>query len=277
MVGFFEGGEKAGKAAQESLDFVRDRLKREGIEGPRGEQIVYEFSEVKLMAPVPRPNIVWDAMVFLEHFRENWEKRGWEVPEVFYDWPCYATQSGSVVAGTGDPIFKPRYTEQLDFELELGLYIGRRGINIREAEAEAYIAGFTVFNDVSARDVQFREQQMRMGPAKGKNFVNGSIMGPCLVTPDEIDYNNLRMIARINEEVVADDNSREMYHKFPTIIARISAEAYLHPGDFIASGTCPHGTTHASSLGRWLQPGDVVELEIEGIGRIRNEVMKRME
>ena len=103
---------------------------------------------------------------------------------------------------------------------------------------------------------------MHMGPAKGKNFENGSIMGPCLVTPDEIDYNNLRMIAIVNGEVVADDNSKKMYQKFPKIVSRISAEVYLHPGDFIASGTCPHGTTHASTLGRWLQPGDVVELEI---------------
>lgn len=277
MVKFFEGGEKARKAAVESLDFINDQQKKEKAEGPQGEQIVYEFSEVKLTAPVPRPNVVWDCLVFLEHFRENWQKRGWEVPEVFYDWPCYATQSGSVVAGTGDPILMPRYTKELDFELELGLYIGKKGINIQEDEAENHIAGFTIFNDVSARDVQFREQQMRMGPAKGKNFENGSIMGPCLVTPDEVDYNNLKMIARVNGQMVTDDNSKEMYHKFPKIIARISEEAYLYPGDFIGSGTCPHGTTHASTLGRWLQPGDVVEMEIEGIGLIRNEVVRREE
>ena len=149
----------------------------------------------------------------------------------------------------------PRYTEQLDFELEMGIYIGKRGIDIPEGNAEDYIAGFTVFNDVSARDVQYEEMQLRLGPAKGKNFEHGSIMGPCMVTPDEIDYNNLRMIARVNGEVVADDNSRDMYHKFPTIVARISEEEYLYPGDFIASGTSPCGTTHASKLGRWLQPG----------------------
>ena len=111
-------------------------------------------------------------------------------------------------------------TKQLDFELELGLYIGRKGINIEEADADLYIAGFTVFNDVSARDVQMDEQQMRMGPSKGKNFEHSSIMGPCLVTLDELDYNNLRMIARVNGKVVADDSSKDMYHKFPRIIAQ---------------------------------------------------------
>ncbi|MCK5551501.1 MAG: fumarylacetoacetate hydrolase family protein [Deltaproteobacteria bacterium] len=276
MVKYLEGGERSKKVAVESLEFVRDRLAKKGkIAGPNGEQIVYSFDEIKLMAPVPRPNIVRDCMVFLEHFRERWEQKGWRVPEVFYKWPCYATQSGAVVAGTGDPILMPRYTEQLDFELEMGIYIGKRGIDIPEGNAEDYIAGFTVFNDVSARDVQYEEMQMRLGPAKGKNFEHGSIMGPCMVTPDEIDYNNLRMIARVNGEVVADDNSRDMYHKFPTIVARISEDEYLYPGDFIASGTSPCGTTHASKLGRWLQPGDVVELEIEGIGVIRNEVVKK--
>jgi len=276
MVKYLEGGERSKKAAIQSLEFVKDRLKTERqMVGPKGEQIIYEFSEVKLMAPVPRPNIVRDCMVFLEHFRERWEERGWGIPQVFYKWPCYATQSGSIVAGTGDPIVIPPYTKQLDYELELGLYIGKTGINIPEKEAEDYIAGFTIFNDVSARDVQSEETQMRLGPAKGKNFEHGSIMGPCLVTPDEIDYNNLRMTARVNGEVVADDNSRDMYHKFPKIIAHISQEEYLRTGDFIASGTSPHGSIRESNLGRWLQPGDVIEMEIEGIGIIRNQVVER--
>jgi 2-keto-4-pentenoate hydratase/2-oxohepta-3-ene-1,7-dioic acid hydratase in catechol pathway len=275
MVKFFEGGEKSKNMARESLHFVQTKLQKEGkIGGPNGEQVVYTFNEVKLMAPVPRPNIVWDCMVFLEHFRERWAKRGLTVPDVFYKYPCYATQSGAIVAATGDPIWIPRYTQQLDFELEMGLYIGKKGINIREEEAEQYIAGFTVFSDVSARDMQREEQGMNMGPAKGKNFEHGSIMGPCLVTLDEFDYNNAKMIVRINGQLMAEDNSKDMYHKFPKIIARISEEEYLYPGDFIASGTCPHGTAQ-DTLKRWLQPGDVLDLEIEGIGRIRNEVIRR--
>lgn len=276
MVRYFEGGDRAKKTVVDILEFIKSNLKNpEKIRAPHRERIIYEFDEVKLMAPVPRPNIIWDCMVFLEHFKGRWAKRGWEIPEVFYNWPCWNTQCGAVVAGTNDPIYMPRYTSQLDFELELGLYIGKKGIDIKEEEAEDFIAGFTVFNDVSARDVQLEEMKMHLGPGKGKNFENGSIMGPCLVTPDEIDYNNLRMIARINGEVVTDDISKDMYHKFPKIISRISEEEYLYPGDFVASGTSPHGTAFESKLGRWLQIGDIVEMEIEGIGVIRNEVVKR--
>jgi 2-keto-4-pentenoate hydratase/2-oxohepta-3-ene-1,7-dioic acid hydratase in catechol pathway len=275
MVRYLERGPQARKLTANILTYIREQTARNReVRAPDGERVIFEFSEVKLMAPVPRPNLVRDCMVFLEHFRENWARRGIEIPDVFYRRPCWATQSGAVVVATGDPIIIPRYTKQLDFELELGLYIGRKGINITETDADSYIAGFTVFNDVSARDVQMDEQQMRLGPSKGKNFEHSSIMGPCLVTPDELDYNNLRMIARVNGEVVADDSSKDMYHKFPRIIAQISEEEYVYPGDFIASGTSPCGTTHASTLKRWLVPGDVVELEIEGIGAIRNEVVR---
>ncbi|HEX9977329.1 MAG TPA: fumarylacetoacetate hydrolase family protein, partial [Acidimicrobiia bacterium] len=156
---------------------------------------------------------------------------------------------------------------------EFGAYIGKKGINITTDEAEAHIAGFTIYNDVSARDVQFREMEMMLGPAKGKNFEGANIMGPCMVTLDEIDYNDLRMIARINGDVIVDDNSSAMYHKFPRIIEWISQEEWLYPGDFIASGTCDHGTCQMSTLKRWLEVGDVLEIEIVGIGVIRNEVV----
>ncbi len=273
MVKFFEGGEESRKLITGCVQFVRDSLKKKSeCVGPRKEQIVYDFSQIKLMAPVPRPNIIRDCMVFLEHFRENWAKRGWVIPEAFQQRPFYNIQSGTTVAATGDPVWMPRYTEQFDFEMEFGLYIGRKGINIPEERAKDYIAGFTIYNDFSARDVQAAEMQMRLGPTKGKNFEHSNIMGPCLVTPDELDYDNLRMIARVNGDVIADDNSKDMYHKFPKIISFISEEEYLYPGDFIASGTSPHGTTHASTLKRWLKPGDIVEIEIERIGIIRNEV-----
>ena len=276
MVEYLQRGKQTKLLAENIGAFVGNRIEQgHEVRAPGGEPVLFDFSEVKLMAPVPKPNIVRDCMVFLEHFRENWARRGIDVPDVFYRRPCWATQSGAVVAATGDEIYMPRYTKQLDFELELGLYIGRKGINIPESEAESHIAGFTVFNDVSARDVQMDEQQMRMGPSKGKNFEHGSIMGPCLGTLDELDYNNLRMVARVNGEVVTDDTSKDMYHKFPKIIAQMSEEEYLYPGDFIASGTSPCGTAMTSALKRWLVPGDIVELEIEGIGAIRNKVVQR--
>ena len=284
MVSFLSRGDKAGRAVAESLGFLAARPGEGAVAGPGGRRIVYGFDEVRLLAPVPRPPVIRDASAFLGHVRFGKEcvSGARDIadvppdapgPETFYKLPPYFHQSGATVAGPNDPIVKPRFTEQLDFEFEFGVYIGRKGINIPADQAPEYIAGYTVYNDVSARDVQFQEMQLYLGPAKGKNFEGANIMGPCLVTPDEIDADNLRMVARVNGEVVVDDHSSGMYHKFPRIIEFISQEEYLHPGDFIASGTCDHGTCMTSTLKRWLQVGDVVELEMEGIGIIRNEVV----
>ena len=284
MIGYLTRGEKAQRVVAESLRFVADRAGEGELSAPGGARVVYGFDEVRLLAPVPRPPVIRDASAFLGHVRFGKEcvsgaRSIADVPpdspgpEMFHKLPPYFHQSGATVAGPYDPIVKPRFTEQLDFEFEFGVYIGRKGINISQDEAPGYIAGYTIYNDVSARDVQFEEMQLYLGPAKGKNFEGANIMGPCLVTPDEIDPDDLRMVARVNGEVVVDDHSSGMYHKFPRIIEFISQEEYLYPGDFIASGTCDHGTCMTSTLQRWLQPGDVVELEMEGIGVIHNEVV----
>lgn len=284
MIGFLARGEKARRAVAQSLELVGEAMGGDDVLCPGCRRIGYDFDEVHLLAPVPRPPVIRDASAFLGHIRFGKECVSGDrpiadvdpnapAPEVFRELPPYFHQSGATVAGPHDPIVQPRFTEQLDFEFEFGVYIGRRGINISREEAPEYIAGYTIYNDISARDVQFREMQLYLGPAKGKNFEGANIMGPCLVTPDEIDPYNLRMVARVNGEVVVDDHSSGMTHRFPRIIEFISQEEYLHPGDFIASGTCDHGTCMTSTLQRWLQPGDVVELEMEGIGVIRNEVV----
>ncbi len=284
MVAFLARGEKAQRAAAECLEFAAGWMAAEDLLEPPARPIVYGFDEVRLLAPVPRPPVIRDASAFLGHVRFGKEcvsgaRDISEVPldasgpEMFHKLPPYFHQSGATVAGPHDSIVKPRFTEQLDFEFEFGVYIGRRGINITQDEAPDYIAGYTIYNDISARDVQFQEMQLYLGPAKGKNFEGANIMGPCLVTPDEIDPYDLRMVARVNGEVVVDDHSSGMTHRFPRLIEFISQEEYLYPGDFIASGTCDHGTCMTSTLRRWLQVGDVVELEMEGIGTLRNEVV----
>jgi 2-keto-4-pentenoate hydratase/2-oxohepta-3-ene-1,7-dioic acid hydratase in catechol pathway len=265
MITFLERGPKARKAAADAMSLVAAETELP----PEVGRVIHDIGEVHLMAPVPRPNIVWDSMVFLEHVKMGRPV----IPDVFFEWPPYFAQSGAIVSGPHDPIVAPRFTEQLDFELEFGAYIGTAGINIAEEDAERHIAGFTIYNDVSARDVQFREMEMMLGPAKGKNFEGANIMGPCLVTPDELDPGDLRMVARINGEVVVDDHSSSMHYSFGRIVSWISEEQYLYPGDFIASGTCDHGTCQMSQLQRWLREGDVVEFEIEGIGVIRNQVV----
>ena len=166
----------------------------------------------------------------------------------------------------------PDYIEKFDYELEFGIYIGKEGKNISAGDAPAYIAGYTVFNDFSGRDVLSREIPL-LGPAKGKDFDRGNVMGPCLVTPDEFDpYQEHAMVGRINGEVWSQAKTSEMYWSFPKIIEYISREETLYPGDFIGSGTV--GTGSGIEHDRWLKPGDIIELEVEGIGVIRNRVQR---
>lgn len=282
MLGYLRRGEKARRAVEEALALVAQPSAEARPAG--SARVLYDFPDVRLLAPIPRPPVIRDASAFLGHVRFGKECVSGDRsiadvpadapgPAMFYELPPYFHQSGATVAGPQDLIVKPRFTKQLDFEFEFGVYIGRGGINISAEEAESHIAGYTIYNDISARDVQFREMQLYLGPAKGKNFAGANIMGPCLVTPDEIDPYNLQMVARVNGELVVDDHSSGMYHRFPRIIEFISQEEYLQPGDFIASGTCDHGTCMTSRLQRWLQPGDVVELEMEGLGVLRNRVV----
>jgi 2-keto-4-pentenoate hydratase/2-oxohepta-3-ene-1,7-dioic acid hydratase in catechol pathway len=198
---------------------------------------------------------------------------GKEISPEWFKLPNYyrGSTSPSSITGPEAVVTWPNYTQKLDFELEWGIYIGKTGKNISVAEASEYIAGYTIYNDISARDIQFRHMTMALGPAKGKDFDNSNIMGPCLVTPDEIgDPYNLRMIARVNGEVWADGNTSDMYYSFEEMISFVSQSETLHPGEFLGSGTVGKGC--GWELDRWIQPGDVIELEVENIGVLRNQI-----
>ena len=275
MVKFIEGGKSALKEAEAALMHVNNRLKAEpDARGPRGERLFHKQGQVRLLAPVPRPNMVRDTLNFEQHMKNAFGALGMSIPKLWYEIPSYYSSNPRIVAGPEDPILWPRFTEKLDYELEFGIYIGKYGVNIPESQAEEYIAGYTIYNDVSARDILSQEMSLWTGPAKGKNFLNGHIMGPCLVTPDDIgDPYNLNMVARINGEVWSQANSKDMYHKFPKLIAYISQDEPLFPGDFIGSGTVPFGC--CLELGKWIKPGDVIELEVEGIGILRNRVERK--
>jgi 2-keto-4-pentenoate hydratase/2-oxohepta-3-ene-1,7-dioic acid hydratase in catechol pathway len=264
MIKFIEGGVMAKEAAQVALNYFEDLA---GQVGQDGEKFVYQAGEVKLMAPVPQPISIRDCSAFLQHSRNmtGMEK----LPQQFYETPVHYRGSSTDVVGPDAPILWPSYTEQLDYELEFAICIGKYGVNIPPEKAEEYIFGYTLFNDISARDILPKEMGL-FGPSKGKSFQNSNIMGPCLVTPDEIDPKNLKMVARINGEVWSEGNSRDMHFKFPQLIAYLSKDDPLYPGEFIGSGTVGFGC--GRELNRWLKPGDVVELEAEGIGILRNKV-----
>jgi 2-keto-4-pentenoate hydratase/2-oxohepta-3-ene-1,7-dioic acid hydratase in catechol pathway len=273
MLKFIEGGEMAMEAAQLALEYIQKT--GSPAEGQGGERHSYLPAEVVLLAPVPRPVSIRDCSAFPQHSMnmQAAKQPAAKLPEVWYEIPAHYRSSTTDVIGPDDPILWPSYTEKLDYELEIAICIGKHGVNIHEEEAEAYIFGYTVYNDISARDIQRKEMELKLGPAKGKSFQNSNIMGPCLVTPDEIDASNLRMVARINGEVWSDGNTRDMYFTFPRLVAHLSKDDPLYPGEFIGSGTMGFGS--GVELNKWIKPGDLVELEVEGIGILRNRVERR--
>ena len=265
MIGLFRSGIEGKEAAQTTIEYITRGLGRGTVVGPQGEKIVYEMAEVKLKAPVPRPNSLRDYLCFEEHASFSGRR---ELPPQWYQMPvCYKGNPDTVI-GPEDTIPWPSFCDLLDYELEYGIYICKEGKNIPRERAEEYIAGYTIFNDVSARDIQMQEMMCGLGPVKGKDTC--SVMGPCLVTPDEVEPTNMRMIARINGEVWSDNNSGTSYWSWPQIIEFASMDETLYPGDFMGSGTVGKGC--GLELGRWLQPGDIIELEVEGIGILRNVV-----
>ncbi|MFZ0543921.1 MAG: fumarylacetoacetate hydrolase family protein [Candidatus Promineifilaceae bacterium] len=228
------------------------------------------LENVRLLAPIPTPrrNIMCLGLNYAEHAAESYTAQGREVslPEV----PIVFTKATTSVTGPYDPIpFDPAASDKLDWETELAVVIGRSGKNISEADALDYVFGYTVLNDVSARDLQRQGKQY----FKGKSLDGSCPMGPWIVTPDELsDPQKLRITSRVNGKTKQDSNTEMMIFKIPAIIAYLSRGMTLLPGDIISTGT-PSGVGFARTPPEYLQPGDVVECEVEQIGAIRNEVI----
>ena len=239
----------------------------------------FELSEVKLHAPL-QPNTIRDAYAFEQHVRTANQNRGREVPEEWYHFPIFYFTNPNSIFGPDDEIPYPSYTKSLDYELEIAAVIGKPGINIKPEEAPDYIFGYTILNDWSARDIQREEMKVGLGPAKGKDFA--SSLGPFIVTREELADKavdrpgvfDLEMKARVNGVELSKGFFRDIYWSFGDIIARASDCVRLMPGDVIGSGTVGTGCLLelTKAQGPWLKPGDLVELEIEGIGILRNRV-----
>ncbi|MBX2837209.1 MAG: fumarylacetoacetate hydrolase family protein [Gammaproteobacteria bacterium] len=269
MIAFFTGGKLSKKAAEEALTYVTENSI---TRGPSNETVVHALETTQLLAPVPRPTSIRDTLSFEGHMI-NFERRtGKKTPQRWYETPIYYKGNPASVVGHAADVVWPDYTEKFDYELEFGCYIGKQGCNITAEAATDHIAGYTIFNDMSARDVIPGEVAMFLGPGKGKDMDSGNVMGPCLVTPDELDVSNLDMKARINGEIWSHSNSNDMFWSFEQIIAYISRFETLYPGDFIGSGTVENGC--GDEMERWIKPGDIVELEVEGIGKLTNKIVK---
>lgn len=238
------------------------------------------LERLRLLSPLPEPRQMRDCLVFEAHLlnaMKTWEKRTGKpsapISPVWYERPTWYKCNRMSVVGHETDVRWPPFSDLMDYELELACVIGRRGCDISRDQAMSHIFGFTIFNDFSARDVQMVERPLGMGPMKGKDFDTGNVLGPWIVTTDEIvDPHALNMEVRVNGERRGGGNSSGMHHRFPDILAFISRSETLYPGEVIASGTV--GTGCGLEIDRFLEPGDVVELEIERIGVLRNRIVR---
>ncbi|MBX0330110.1 fumarylacetoacetate hydrolase family protein [Oscillochloris sp. ZM17-4] len=244
-----------------------------------GAAMLLPLAQVRLQAPLPRPSSLRDFYVFEQHVATARAQRGQKVPEEWYRIPAFYFSNHGAIYGPDDAISMPE-TEALDYELELACVIGRQGRNIHPDDAELFIAGYTIMNDWSARDIQGQEMRIGLGPAKGKDFATS--LGPWIVTPDELEIYadddgrlSLTMTARVNGVERSRGNAASMYYRFADMIAHASRDATLYPGDVLGSGTVGSGCLLelTAGYGPWLERGDDVELEITGLGTLRSTVV----
>ncbi|RDI69930.1 fumarylacetoacetate hydrolase family protein [Halopelagius longus] len=253
-------GDDAIDAARTVLD--ADIPRGDDVRAPDGARVRYDEDEVRLLSPLPRPNSIRDFSVFEGH-ADHVEK-----PDVWYDIPVYYKGNPDSVVRPGADVPWPAWENKLDFELEVAAIIGSPGENIDAEDAMDHVAGFTIFNDFTARDTQFREMEMPLGPAKGKDFANG--FGPYLVTSDAFEADGAAVRARVNGDRWMSGSLSEMYHSWGEMIEYASRDETLHPGDILGCGTVPGGC--CLDLDRWIEPGDTIELEVDGIGTLSHTV-----
>ncbi len=243
--------------------------------------IAFHESKITLLAPVPDPQTFRDFYAFEQHVRSARKLRGLEMHPDWFKIPIFYFSNPVAIYGHHGLIPYPLGTKELDFELEFAVIIANGGSNISSENAQDYIAGYTVCNDWSARDLQRQEMAMNLGPAKGKDFATS--FGPYMVTPDEIENNrssdrklHLRMTCHINGQLISDGNTNDLYHSFETMIERASMNTELKPGDYIGSGTVGTGCIlelRPENTNGWIKKGDTIKLEVEHLGILENKIV----
>ncbi len=241
------------------------------------------LNEAKLLTPVPNPPTMRDFYAFEQHVASARAKRGLGMIPEWYEIPTFYFTNTSEIYGHDEPVPYPVGSNELDIELEIACVIGREGKDIPVEEAADYIAGYTIMNDWSARDFQRLDMKLNLGPGKGKDFATS--LGPWLVTPDELaarrtgsgasERYDMTMLARVDGKEISRGNFNQIYYSFPQMIAHASRNTRLRPGDVLGSGTV--GTGCLLEIGTevhpWVQRGETLELEIDGIGILRNTIV----
>lgn len=246
-----------------------------------GVPIALLETDVQLLAPIPNPQSFRDFYAFEQHVRSARKLRGLEMHPDWFKIAIFYFSNPAALYGHGEGIPYPKGTEELDFELEFAVIIANGGSDISSEDADQYIAGYTICNDWSARDLQREEMAMSLGPAKGKDFA--SSFGPYMVTPDELEDAwdekgriHLRMTCHVNGALISDGNTNDLYHPFTKMIERASINAKLLPGDYLGSGTVGTGCIlelRPENTGGWIKKGDVVKLEVERLGVLENTIV----
>lgn len=277
------------EAGDEALDEARRLVAR----APSAS--VIERAAVKLCAPIQPPPQMRDCSCFELHLKQSFAaarrarvahlpnpeealaqmstRADERVIATFNRQPIYYKCNRFAVIGPDEDVIWPAYSRAMDFELEFACYIGRKAKDVPREKAREHIVGYTIFNDMSARDTQAVEMGGMLGPAKSKDFDTGNVMGPCLVTADELpDPYDLTMIARVNGKEWGRGSTHDMRWQFEDLIAHISRSETLYPGEVLGSGTVGNGCGLEQS--RYLKPDDVIELEVEGIGTLRSRIIK---
>ena len=252
------------------------------------------FNEARILAPVPRPTSCRDGYAFRQHVAAARRNRKVEMIPEFDQYPIFYFTNHNAIQGPGDIVCMPDHFKKLDFELEVAVVLGKKGRNIPAAEADRYIAGYCIMNDMSARLLQMEEMKLNLGPAKGKDF--STVIGPWLVTPDELEplkvnakdkhdgaNYNLKMTCSVNGQQVSEGNMKDMDWTFAEIIERCSYGTDVLPGDVIGSGTVGTGCfLELNGTGKlnnpdhpeqWLQPNDEVVMTIDGLGTLSNKIV----
>lgn len=287
MLAFLQKGDAAMHRAKE----INAQIVNEG----KYAEVALKANTAELLAPVPRPTSCRDGYAFRQHVEAARRNRGVEMIPEFDEYPIFYFTNHNAVQGPGDIWCMPDHFDKLDFELEVSIVIGKQGRNIKAADADHYIAGYMIMNDMSARTLQMEEMKLNLGPAKGKDF--STVIGPWLVTPDELEpYRvpakqghvgnnyNLDMKCWVNGKLVSEGSMASMDWTFAEIVERCAYGVDVYPGDVIGSGTVGTGCflelngtakrLNPDAVPQWLQPNDVVEMEITGLGHLSNTMRK---
>lgn len=269
LVGLIEGGGRARNLADEAVEAAV----REGWEqDPDGRPIRAAAAEVDFLPAVVDPPLLRDFMGFEKHLLNVFPKLGREIPDEWYRRPVYYKANPAALGAHRQDIAIPSYADKLDLEFEFAAVIGRAGVNIAEDNARSHIFGYTIYDDFSAREIQAAEMTVGLGPAKGKDFVGGHVLGPVVVTADEIDDPYaLAMTATVNGEQWTAGTSADMHWRFEQMIAYASQSEIVRAGEVFGSGTVGDGS--GAERGRWLESGDLVELRMDRLGTLRNRVV----